>query len=87
MRIKKGYILRKLGEEYIAVAVGEAGKQFNGMIRMNAVGAWLWEQLKNDVSQEELLSRFCANFAELTHETAQADLNEFLESIGQALER
>ena len=38
LKVKKGFILRKLGTEYMAVAIGEASKNFNGMIRLNGTG-------------------------------------------------
>ena len=35
LKTKKGFILRKLASEYMVVAIGEASKNFNGMIRMS----------------------------------------------------
>ena len=46
LRTKKGFILRKMLNEHIVVAVGEASLGFNGMIRLNATGAFLWEMLE-----------------------------------------
>lgn len=86
MKIKNGYILRKLGSEYMVVPVGEAGQQFNGMIRMNAAGAWLWERLKEGTSKQALVQAMCANYEGLDAATAEADLNEFLQSISMAVE-
>lgn len=87
MKIKKGFILRKLGKEYMVVAIGDASRHFNGMIRMNEAGAWLWDQLKDEISQETLVERMCAYYEDLARETAQADLEEFLNSIDLALDR
>ena len=86
MRIKNGFILRKVGKEYMAVAVGDAAKDFNGMIRMNEAGAWLWNQMKEEVSEEEMVERMCAYYEELSPEQAKADLGEFLKSIHVAVE-
>lgn len=86
MKIKQGFILRKLGKEYMAVAVGEAGKNFNGMIRMNEAGAWLWNQLKEGITKDALIDSMCAYYDDLDRETASADLDEFLESIKAAIE-
>ena len=40
LKAKKGFLLRKLGPEYMVVAIGEASKNLNGMIRMNETGAF-----------------------------------------------
>lgn len=39
MKLKDGFIITKNGNDYIAVAAGEAGKAFNGMIKMNGTAA------------------------------------------------
>ena len=42
MRIKKDFTIQKVGDSYIAVAVGETSKTFHGMVRLNETGAFLW---------------------------------------------
>ncbi|MDO5392450.1 MAG: PqqD family protein [Eubacteriales bacterium] len=86
MKTKNGFILRKLGKEYMVVAIGEAGKSFNGMIRMNEAGEWLWNQMKEDISKDELVNRMCSYYDKLSQETAEADLVEFLETVKAAIE-
>ena len=41
MKIKKGFVLRKVGGESVVVPVGEMSKQFHGMINLNETGAFL----------------------------------------------
>ena len=45
MKIKNGFILRNFSDAYVVVAVGEAAKDFNGMITLNETGAFLWKTL------------------------------------------
>lgn len=85
MKIKEGFILRKLGKEYMVVAVGEASKTFNGMIRMNEAGAWLWDELKVGITREELIQKMIERYEDLDAATADADLGEFLETIKDAV--
>lgn len=85
MKVKQGFILRKLGREYMVVAIGEASKSFNAMIRMNEAGAWLWKQMQEDISRDELVEKMCVNYEGLDKETAAADLNEFLETVKTAI--
>ena len=87
MKIKKGFILRKVSSEYMVVAMGEAGEKFNGMIRMNDTGAFIWNIIKEGASQEEIITKMCENYEDLNRETAENDLNEFLKSIEVALEK
>ena len=42
IKIKEGFLLRKVAGDHVVVPVGEAGKVFHGMIRLNDTGAFLW---------------------------------------------
>ena len=44
MKIKENYMLRKVADCYVVVPIGEAVAEFNGMINLNEVGAFLWRQ-------------------------------------------
>ena len=77
MKIKDGFVLRKVAGSYIAVATGEESISFNAMITTNETGAFLWELLKNDTTEEELLKALLAEY-DVDEETAKADISEFL---------
>lgn len=86
IKAKKGYILRRLGREYMVVPVGEASKEFNGMIRMNETGAFYWKELEQGITEEGLVAKMLERFEDLEEETARRDLAEYLESMKIALE-
>ena len=80
MRIKDGFILRKVADSYIAVAVGEESVNFNVMISTNETGAFLWEKLKSDTTEEALLSALLDEY-DVDEETAKSDISEFLKKL------
>lgn len=86
IRTKKGFLLRRLGEEYMVVPIGEASKDFNGMIRMNETGAFYWRELEKGISKEALVEKMLERFNDLDAETARNDLQEYLESVKLALD-
>ena len=45
MKIKDGFMLREVASQTMVVAIGEASKTFNGIIRLNPTGKFLWEKL------------------------------------------
>ncbi len=56
MKIKSGFVLEKVGSSYLAVATGEAAKSFQGLVRMNETGAFMWNIVKDsDKTCEELV--------------------------------
>ena len=87
MRIKEGYIMKKLGTGYVVVTVGQASRDFNGMIRLNPAGAFLWDSIRNGAdSREKLAKAMLERYEDLNEQTAATDLDEFLDSIQIALE-
>lgn len=46
MKIKEGFILRKICGEYVVVGEGLAQVNFNKMLSLNASAAYLWEKLE-----------------------------------------
>ncbi len=56
MKIKEGFVLEKVGSSYLAVATGDAAKSFQGLVRMNETGAFMWNIIKeNDKTREDLI--------------------------------
>lgn len=87
MKIKEGYIIKKLGAGYVVVTVGQASKDFNGMIRLNTPGAFLWQCIQDGMdTREKLTKAMLDRYDDLNEATAAEDLNEFLDSIKVALE-
>ena len=80
MKIKDGYVLRMVAGRYIAVAVGQESISFNSMITTNETGAFLWEKLKEETTEKELLSALLAEY-DVDEDTAKADISEFLAKL------
>ncbi len=88
MKIKKGFIMKKLGTGYVVVSVGQASKEFNGMIRFNETGAFLWKSIQDGAdTREKLVRAMLDRYDDLDEATASKDLDEFLETIGFALDK
>lgn len=86
LKTKKGFILRRMGEEYMVVAIGKASEAFNGMIQMNETGAFFWKELEKGINEDDLVAKMVERYEGLDAETARADLREYLASIAFALE-
>lgn len=83
MRLKSGFVLSKAGADYVAVATGEAGKDFHGLVRNNETAAFLLEQLKQEKTEEELVQSLFDTY-EVTEEQAREDVKKFVETIEKA---
>ncbi len=80
MKIKNGFMLRKVGTQNVVVAVGEASRSFNGLIRLNDSGSFLWEKLQSDTTGEQLLTEMLAEY-DIDEATAKADIAQFISAL------
>lgn len=83
MKIKDGFVLREVGDNFIVVAVGEGIKTFNGMIQLNDTGALLWKLLEKGANEQELVTAMLKEY-NVTKEVAESDVKEFIESLKEA---
>lgn len=77
MKINENFVIRQIADEYIIVPIGENVLNFNGMITVNEIGRFIWEQLQEDLTKEEVLKRIIGEY-EVDEQTASTDLDEFL---------
>lgn len=83
MKIKENYILREVAGVKVAVPVGEATADFNGMLKLNSTAEFLWNALKTNTTAEELTEKLIKEY-EVTPEKAASDVNKFLEKLREA---
>ena len=80
MKIKKGFVVRVVGGEHVAVPVGELSKTFHGMINLNETGAFLWRFFSEDHTLEEGVDALCNEY-EVERERAAADVDRFADIL------
>lgn len=83
MRIKSDYVMREVAGNCVVVPTGKAAVDFSGMITLNDTGAFLWKQLAEDPSEQELLFAMLEEY-ETDEATAKADISEFLKKLKAA---
>ena len=80
MKIKDGFMVRKIANQYMAVPVGARAKELHGMIGLNETAAFLWELLKEDRTEEELVQMLLAEY-EVEEVQAQRSVKRFREML------
>ena len=55
MKVKDGFYLTAIGTDFVIIAsTPETKKEFDGMLRLNETGAFLWKKLADGVTEAEL---------------------------------
>ena len=80
MQASRDYLLRTIAGETILIPSGKAAQQFTGLVTVNAVGAFLWDELQHPTDPDRLTARLCEEY-EVDETTARRDTEEFLEEL------
>lgn len=82
MEFKKKFILRNIVGETILVPIGQNNEAFNGLITINELGKFIWENLESSKDEEDLLYKILEEY-EVEEKEAKEDLDEFLDKLRQ----
>lgn len=80
MKIKDGYLLREVAGTHIVVPIGAGAMDFSGVISLNEVGAFIWNQLESETTKDKVLEALLSEY-NVDRETALADIDEFIEKL------
>ena len=64
----------------MAVAVGEDNARFNGMIKMNATGEFIFTMLKNNTTLEKIAQAVVEKFG-VDENQAKTDAEKFIDTL------
>lgn len=82
MKLKYDFVITPMGEESIAVPVGELADEFHGMIRMNDSAAAILELLKEDTTEEAVVQALCREY-----DSPAAEIRQFVAAFLKQLRR
>ena len=84
MKIKDGFYMTEIGSDYVIIAgTPEARKLFDGMLRLNETGAFLWKKLIDGATEGELADALTAEYG-VSREVSEKDTADFLGVIRSA---
>ena len=79
MKIREGYIVRKIGTKYYAVSPTRAAEG-GGMIALNETGAFIWDLLKEDTDVDTVAKALAEKY-EIDIAVAKADTEAYIEML------
>ena len=79
MKLKEGFILRQVAGKTVVLPCDDA-LDLNMMITLNGTGAFLWEKLQEETTQEALVAALLAEY-DVDEETASRSVAAFVEKL------
>lgn len=83
MKIKDGFVLRRVLDEAIVIASGKASHDFHGMVKLNDSAADIWEWISKGVSESDIAARLAEKY-ELPIDKANADTSAMISQMSEA---
>ena len=80
MKIKEGFVLRDVMDEYIVMPTGDNIAKFDGAVVLNEVSAFIYRLLQAPMSRDDLLTAVLNEY-DVDEATAAADLDALLRKL------
>lgn len=77
MKITKEFILRQIADDYVLVPVGNTALEFNGLVTINELGAFIWNKLQENKTEEEIIEAILNEY-DVDRETVKKDVQTFM---------
>lgn len=82
MKIKEGFVLRKVDKKYIVIPVGVEVIEFTGIMTLNESGKTLFEALQKESTAEALTIKLVETY-DVTYDEALSDVLDFIKTLKQ----
>ena len=84
MKLKYNFVVNRVADKMVAVSVGDEAEKFGGFIKMNDVGAEIFELLKTDITLDEITEKMLEKLPEATKEEAAETVTDFVKQLTDA---
>lgn len=81
IQLKKGFVLRKIGAQYMAVPFGAMTSEVKGMISLTETGFFLWKAMEEGKNTVDALADALTAEYEVEREVAVKDIRGFVEYL------
>ena len=78
MKLKYNFVIRNVAGAPVAVAVGDGSENFNGMVKLNGSGEFIFNMLKNECTLNDIVAAVIANFDGIDSDRATEDVGNFI---------
>ena len=81
MKIKDGFVLKKVAGSYMIAATGDKFVGFSSVITTNETGAYIWEMLLANKTKGEICNALVSEYEGVSADEIANDIDEFIEEL------
>ena len=83
MKLNYNFVINEVADKFVAVAVGDDLEKFNGFIKLNEAGKFIFEILKNDVTEDEIVAAMLEQYEE-TEQEIRENVSDFITTLNNS---
>lgn len=84
MKLKYDFVVNEVAGETVAVSVGNTEGAFNGYIKLNATGAFIFNELKKETTREEIITKLMVEYPDASEVDATESVDQLLKKLTEA---
>ncbi len=82
MKIKDGFVIRKVMGSHVVIALGEASRDFHGMIKLNDTAAEIWGYISEGKNIDEIVVSMLEKY-EIGEEKLREDVEKVISTLSE----
>ncbi len=82
MKIKDGFVIRKVMGSHVVIALGEASRDFHGMVKLNDTAAEIWGYISEGKDTEGIISAMLEKY-EVGEEKLREDVEKTINTLSE----
>lgn len=84
MKLKYNFVINQVAGETVAVSVGNNDGKFNGYIKLNETGSFIFNALKNDTTREQIIEDLLKQYPDATLQEVSDSVDDLIEELSEA---
>lgn len=82
MKIKDDLMLRNVCDEWVVVPMGARLQEFNGIMKLNESGAFIWKLLQEESSRENIIGQLLEEY-DIEEKEATKEVDDFVDLLSK----
>lgn len=84
MKLKYQFVINNVAGETVAVSVGDNDGRFNGYIKLNETGAFIFKMMKNDTTREAIITALSNEYPNASKSDVEESVDTLIEQLSKA---
>ena len=84
MKLKYDFVINQVAGETVAVSVGNNDGRFNGYIKLNETGAFIFKALNSDVTREEIIKSLLKEYPDASENEVADSVDTLINKLKEA---